>query len=180
MATSGEPTAHQPHGGVGHEKRDIRFRPLIIAVLSLALAWGLVYALAWLVIEQFGAREVRQSPPPNVLAQKLGPKVPPAPRLQTNPRADLLQMRFEENVVLDSYGWVDRNAGIVHIPIERAMDLAAAGQRPTSTAPANGPGAEMGVPPNAPAAEQSRAAEGAQAGAAAGSAAAAPAEGKAK
>jgi hypothetical protein len=37
---------------------------------------------------------------------------------------------------LGSYGWVDRRAGIVHLPIERAMELVAGGARP-----APGPGA---------------------------------------
>ncbi|HEX3772982.1 MAG TPA: hypothetical protein VHV51_00890 [Polyangiaceae bacterium] len=30
---------------------------------------------------------------------------------------------------LSSYGWVDRNAGLAHIPIERAIELRAKGQR---------------------------------------------------
>ena len=31
---------------------------------------------------------------------------------------------------LDGYGWVDRAAGVVHIPIARAMDLMLAEQKP--------------------------------------------------
>jgi hypothetical protein len=31
---------------------------------------------------------------------------------------------------LSSYGWVDRGAGIVHLPIDRAMELVAQGVRP--------------------------------------------------
>jgi hypothetical protein len=33
---------------------------------------------------------------------------------------------------LDGYGWVDRAAGIVHIPIDRAMDLILAEARPAA------------------------------------------------
>ncbi len=29
----------------------------------------------------------------------------------------------EQNQRLDSYGWVDRKAGTIHVPIERAMDM---------------------------------------------------------
>jgi hypothetical protein len=32
---------------------------------------------------------------------------------------------------LDSYGWVDRTAGVVHIPIRRAMELLAGGHPPS-------------------------------------------------
>jgi hypothetical protein len=46
---------------------------------------------------------------------------PPGPRLQTNPGADLQRFRAEEQKRLDTYYWVDRQKGIVHIPIEQAM-----------------------------------------------------------
>ena len=36
---------------------------------------------------------------------------------------------------LGSYGWVDRRAGVVHLPIERAMELTAQGVRPRTSAP---------------------------------------------
>jgi hypothetical protein len=49
--------------------------------------------------------------------------VPPEPRLQTNPREDLRQFREQEDAILNSYGWVDRPAGVVRIPIEDAMKL---------------------------------------------------------
>lgn len=53
---------------------------------------------------------------------------PPAPMLQLNPPADLAKFRAREDDQLDSYGWVDRAKGIVHIPIEQAMkDVAARG-----------------------------------------------------
>lgn len=37
--------------------------------------------------------------------------------------------------LLDSYGWVDRDAGVVRIPIGRAMDLTAEGVRPRAGGP---------------------------------------------
>ena len=35
----------------------------------------------------------------------------------------LRQLRATEDAALTTYGWVDRKNGIVHIPIDRAMDL---------------------------------------------------------
>jgi len=50
------------------------------------------------------------------------------PALQIDPSADLAAHRDAEQRVLTSYGWVDRNTGRVHIPIDRAMqDIAASG-----------------------------------------------------
>jgi hypothetical protein len=31
---------------------------------------------------------------------------------------------------LDSYGWVERKSGVIHLPVERAIDLAAQGAMP--------------------------------------------------
>jgi hypothetical protein len=47
---------------------------------------------------------------------------PPAPRLQTDPEADLAAYVRKEQRLLDSYGWVDRGRGIAHVPIEVAME----------------------------------------------------------
>lgn len=51
---------------------------------------------------------------------------PPAPVLQVDPRSDLAEFRNEESARLNSYGWVDRGKGVVHIPIARAMSEIAA------------------------------------------------------
>lgn len=45
------------------------------------------------------------------------------PHLQSQPGSDLLELRARKRAVLESYGWVDRDAGIARIPIERAMRL---------------------------------------------------------
>jgi hypothetical protein len=53
-----------------------------------------------------------------------GPRFP-EPRLQVAPQEDLAAFRAREESVLHSYGWIDRQAGVVRIPIERAMDIIA-------------------------------------------------------
>ncbi|HVV61500.1 MAG TPA: hypothetical protein VHD14_07060 [Pseudolabrys sp.] len=49
--------------------------------------------------------------------------VPPQPRLQVDPKADLAQLRAREDARLSTYGWTDRDRKIAHIPIDRAMAL---------------------------------------------------------
>jgi hypothetical protein len=109
-----------------HEERDIDPRP--IALVGLALALGVVlFGLAgWLLLRYYDAREARRSPPPNPIAATLGEPTPPAPRLQDQPLLDLQRLRAEEDAALHGYAWVDRSAGRVRIPIERAMELVAA------------------------------------------------------
>jgi hypothetical protein len=42
------------------------------------------------------------------------------------PEDDLAALRAQEDDQLNHYGWIDKKAGIVRIPIERAMELTAA------------------------------------------------------
>ncbi len=49
----------------------------------------------------------------------------PEPRLETNERLEINDFRLKEEQTLHSYGWVDKDAGAVRIPIERAMQLTA-------------------------------------------------------
>lgn len=48
---------------------------------------------------------------------------PPTPRLQTQPFKDVYQLKTEQLGALHAYGWIDKANGVVHIPIERAMEL---------------------------------------------------------
>ena len=49
--------------------------------------------------------------------------VPPQPRLQRDPSLDLQQMYGRADSILSTYGWVDKNRRVFHIPIEEAMAL---------------------------------------------------------
>ena len=46
---------------------------------------------------------------------------PPLPRLQTDGAADYARFRADEERKLNTYYWIDKANGIVHIPIEEAM-----------------------------------------------------------
>ena len=46
---------------------------------------------------------------------------PPGPRLQIDSARELAAFRAEEQRRLDSYYWVDKGRGVVHIPIDEAM-----------------------------------------------------------
>lgn len=54
-------------------------------------------------------------------------KIPPAPNplLQTDisNKIDIRDMLKQQNAALNSYGWVKKEKGIAHIPIDRAIDL---------------------------------------------------------
>jgi hypothetical protein len=48
---------------------------------------------------------------------------PPAPRLQAYPAQELEAYRKAQSRWTLEYGWIDRAEGLVHVPIERAMEL---------------------------------------------------------
>jgi hypothetical protein len=114
------PTTTEPRG---YETRDVALRPVVIAGIGLTAVVVVSAVLMWLLFGALAEREARLSPKPNPLAESFGRQVPPEPRLQTDPRKDLERMWAEEDATLHSYGWVDRKAGVVRIPIERAMEL---------------------------------------------------------
>jgi hypothetical protein len=49
--------------------------------------------------------------------------IPPKPRLQVDPEADLAKLRSQEDARLGTFGWAARGGQIAHIPIDRAMEL---------------------------------------------------------
>lgn len=62
----------------------------------------------------------------------------PSPQLEIDERTQLDQIRLKEEETLATYGWVDQKAGIVRIPIERAMDLIAQRGLPTRSQESTG------------------------------------------
>ena len=89
--------------------------------------------MVWLLFQYFATREAQRVPPEYPLAVSQGERMPPEPRLQTAPREDLRELRASEDELLSTYGWVDRNAGIVRIPINEAMRLTLERGLPTRT-----------------------------------------------
>lgn len=114
-------SATQPNPN-GHERRDVRFAPVLAggaAVIALVLASA---AAMVGLFDSLVARAARQSAPANPLSAA-APRLPPAPRLQARPIEDLRALRAAEAKRLAGYAWVDRDQGLVRIPIERAMEL---------------------------------------------------------
>jgi hypothetical protein len=110
--------------GSTYEHTDAHVGPMIhfgvwLAISALIVHVGLA-AMYWLLIRQSSERVETQRYP---LAVDTPLRLPPEPRLQQFPRTDLYDFRMKEDQQLHSYGWVDKNAGTVHIPIEDAMRL---------------------------------------------------------
>lgn len=104
----------------GHETSDANIRNLVIfgVGLSLMVIAGLLVSRA--VFHYFVGHQglgPPASPFENVRT------LPPEPRLQVSAPQDLEQYKTAQDEILNSYGWVDEKAGVVRIPIDRAMDV---------------------------------------------------------
>ena len=109
--------------GPGHETSDVYLGGVFVFALGLLVTLVIVYLLTWMLFAVLAKRETAHSLPQYPLAAGREDRLPPEPRLQTNPREDLRQLRAAEDAVLNSYGWVDKSQGVAHIPIDEAMKL---------------------------------------------------------
>jgi hypothetical protein len=114
---------HHDHAAVHHEESDVNIGPVFGFAGALTIAVVAICLLVGLLFKFFLSRERVTTTPEYPLAVQQENRLPPEPRLQTNPRQDLSDLRTLEEQVLTTYGWVDKNAGAVRIPIEQAMKL---------------------------------------------------------
>lgn len=101
-----------------------------VNVMAIAgIAFGLVIAVMiinLLLLLFFGYLSARESRAGRAMTPwQSETEIPPAPRLRVSPRSDLAEMQAAEQTILHSYGWIDKERGIVRIPIEEAMELVA-------------------------------------------------------
>jgi hypothetical protein len=102
-----------------YEQDDVNVRGIVrfgivIAVAAVAAGTVLAIVLRWWTN---GPLSVQIQVPPALVT----PPAVPGPGLDAAPETNLGSYLAKEHKRLDTYGWVDREAGIVHIPIEDAM-----------------------------------------------------------
>jgi hypothetical protein len=116
-------TEHSQSGNSGgYERRDANPASLVHFCVGLALTLVVAWAGMWWLLGYFG-RVQPLGPPATPFQRPEERQLPPLPRLQVEPVLELNQARNQQRAEIDTYGWVDRGHGIVHIPIDRAMDL---------------------------------------------------------
>jgi hypothetical protein len=120
---------------VDHEHSDVNIRAILGFGAALIVVAAVVHLLIYGLFNYFDSREAVKVAAEYPLAASQGLREPPEPRLQTDPRQDLADMRAKEDEMLGSYGWVDKNAGVVRIPIDAAMKLTLERGLPARTEP---------------------------------------------
>jgi hypothetical protein len=144
--------AHPGTPDAAHEMTDARIGPLFkfgFWLTVAALVAGVLVAILFFALKR---REIAAELPLHPLANVS--EIPPEPRLQTmsgvnailepqRPAEPFTDQGWAEHVdrsraELSSYGWVDRELGLVRVPIERAIEITLERGLPTAEAPRAG------------------------------------------
>jgi hypothetical protein len=153
---SNQPNHANQNGNGGYERTDVGIAGILYFLLSLLVGGILVYFIVNGVYAFLQSRSEADQTPVNPLVtnapadtrhvERNYPKSAfPDPKLEEDERGQLNGIRLKEEQTLSTYDYVDKNAGTVRIPIDRAMDLIAQhglptrSQTTTSEAPAAQP-----------------------------------------
>jgi hypothetical protein len=110
-----------------YETRDVKIRPLAVFVAGLTIVGIFTYLVVFVMFRLFSGQAAQQDAqvaPSTASRPAPAPgeeRLPPEPRIQANPGADMQRLRDQEEAILTTYGWVDRPAGVARIPIDVAM-----------------------------------------------------------
>jgi hypothetical protein len=136
---------------VDFEREDLGAKPILIFLLGLVIGCVLVALVLRGLYSYLDSYENRHQPVESPLVQQTTADTRivekgdinkfPQPRLEGEEMSEINAFRMQEEQTLNSYGWVDEQAGVVRIPIDRAMALLA--QRGLPTKPQAG-----AVPPS--------------------------------
>jgi hypothetical protein len=128
---------HDLNPGVAHERKDVNVFQISAFGIGLLLSCIVVVFAMWAMFDFLFAREDAKNatnPAASMMSER--PKLPPEPRLQAEPKIELKDLRADEEAILNSYGWVDPNKGIVRIPIDQAIDIVMQKGLPSKPSPA--------------------------------------------
>ena len=135
--------------GAGHEHSDANIWIIVKFGLWLAISAVVIHIGLGFLFGVFVKRSEEATPRfPLAVGQER--RLPAAPRLQQFPVNEFYEFRQHEDAILQNYGWVNKEAGVVRMPINEAMRRLVEGGLPVraqqAVATANQPGGQA-VPP---------------------------------
>jgi hypothetical protein len=123
-----------------HEKSDVNVRALLAFGVVFVIFAAVSHFVLFVIYKQFVKYENRnQHVPLTMMERPESMSVPQIPRLQpfptkstsgviapnaNTPVTDMAEMRAAQDQELNTYGYIDRQKGVLHIPIEEAKKLA--------------------------------------------------------
>lgn len=120
--------SHQPSSGgspesirAGHELTDVTIGPLLqfgimLAVVAAVTMWAMLKL-------HVGMDEFLDQRSPPAHPMQVGGTTAPGPQLQANELADYRRYAAEQAARVGQYAWIDRQADVVRVPIDAAMEM---------------------------------------------------------
>ncbi len=129
-----QPTIDPASNHEGFEHEDMNSNGPLYFMAGLILLCAAIYLIVFGMYRFLDSYASAHQPPmspmvaPEANTRMVTPEDPqtfPQPRLEVNERTELRSFIEDQDRLLATYGWVDKNKGIVRIPIDRAMELIA-------------------------------------------------------
>jgi hypothetical protein len=115
-------TSSQPNGSTFTESDGINYRGIVVFMAILAVTTFICQGIVVGMFKFFDKSAADADTPRAVMSAPTG-TMPPPPNLLTDEPGNLKKFRASEEETLDTYGWQDKNAGVVRLPIARAKEL---------------------------------------------------------
>ena len=106
-----------------HELSDLSAKNIALFGATLVVTLVVVLLISYALFRHFYNVQLSRQSAPSPLSYT--PEPTPEPRLLVNPGQSLKTMRAAEDAILNSYEWVDREQGLVRVPIDRAIEILA-------------------------------------------------------
>ena len=108
---------------VVHEESDVNVGAIIRSGIGLFAVALVVHVFLWWLLGVYERQNQRAQTQVFPMAAGQGDRLPPAPRLQDKPQQELQELRAQQKALLEGYAWVNKETGVVRIPIEDAMKM---------------------------------------------------------
>jgi len=106
----------------GYETSDAGVAGIMWSGVALFALMVFAFVLIWFVLDIMNERHAEATKPASPLYT--GERVlPPEPRLQVSPETDNRAAIAVEDSIVQGYGWISREEGIVRIPVTEAMKI---------------------------------------------------------
>lgn len=117
-------TENQQNSGAAFDQ-EIDRSGIVKIGIWLAVVTAAGFVVAWLAYHALASEATAADPAPSPIAAAREQPLPPGPQLQPRPEEDLARYRTQVDARLSTWGWVDRDKNVAHVPIERAIDMLA-------------------------------------------------------
>lgn len=107
----------------GYETRDLTFKPYILFVVGLVVLGVLGQGVIWFLFRGYADGPLPWDRPAPLMASQPSLTPPEPAPVQPMPANDFKRFAAEQALRAETYGWVNREAGVVRVPLSKAKEM---------------------------------------------------------